>query len=783
MIKRIQEIQSVGCFYDTSPSQYQLEPFTIIYGENRHGKSTLCDVFRSLSHGEGSYIQNRKSIPNPDGKNQSVKINFTSVNSGGESIHHFKNGKWDKELPEDYNLLVFDSNFIHRNVFTGLSIERDNHENVTQFVFGEESVEIAQQIADEKSNRRDLKKKRKELKETAFEKVDDLKHFINLDVNFKTDKLNSKIENCRADLSRKRKFKENLRQYKSKKDPSYLNVNDSFKATIHKLNATLQSSLEDVHEEAEKRVKEHLKSKTKNLETTQGWIQDGLEHLNFDDCPFCGQDLEYEALALIDSYKKYFDDSYEEYEEDTKRKLTEVKKELKDYDLGTIEEKIEINEEIISGYLDLSIESEILPRAFRKLKSLKDSINEALEEWQKKRIDLKSKVKQRIDAKATSVHKSIEPVNYQDAISSFKGLIKYVEAYEKVLKQIRDEIESFKESLSLKGIQEEIKNLEGQLSKLETRKRRIELDEACKRYRETEEKIEEKDEEINELEENLKEHQSEFLNKYFDTINKLYKKLGSDKFEIEKKVSRKGYFPTIKIQAKFAGERITKSKLPYFFSESDRRALALSIFWAKVKLLSEKERKKTIVVLDDPVTSFDEGRIMRSIRLMSPKEHSLRQLIVISHYPEYLKRFFDRTNGEKNVKLLKISKDHESSHLSNIQSSEFVDTAHQKKLKHILQYIQREHEENIVTDLRVYLENELQIRYRKQIIEEDWTNLSFSDLIDELKSKGTISDVVSNKLHEFRKELNSPHHVIRNWSQEEQVALANDVINFIYHKL
>ena len=62
--------------------------------------------------------------------------------------------------------------------------------------------------------------------------------------------------------------------------------------------------------------------------------------------------------------------------------------------------------------------------------------------------------------------------------------------------------------------------------------------------------------------------------------------------------------PTIQIIASFSGTDITPERIKSFFSESDRRALALSIFLAKAKTLSDDEKANTILVLDDPVTGF-----------------------------------------------------------------------------------------------------------------------------------------------------------------------------------
>jgi wobble nucleotide-excising tRNase len=66
------------------------------------------------------------------------------------------------------------------------------------------------------------------------------------------------------------------------------------------------------------------------------------------------------------------------------------------------------------------------------------------------------------------------------------------------------------------------------------------------------------------------------------------------------------------------------------FSESDKRALALSLFWAKMDFLSDEKKSNTIIVLDDPVTSFDDNRIMKSITRIKETLREVRQVVCLN---------------------------------------------------------------------------------------------------------------------------------------------------------
>lgn len=68
------------------------------------------------------------------------------------------------------------------------------------------------------------------------------------------------------------------------------------------------------------------------------------------------------------------------------------------------------------------------------------------------------------------------------------------------------------------------------------------------------------------------------------------------------------------------------------FSESDRRALALCIFLSKIYLLSEDEKSKAILIMDDPVTSFDEERISCILQRLYELQPNVKQMFITTHY-------------------------------------------------------------------------------------------------------------------------------------------------------
>lgn len=60
MIERIKLLRNIGQFDNVTPPPFT--PFTLIYGENGRGKTTLATVFRSLARDDQALITERHRL-------------------------------------------------------------------------------------------------------------------------------------------------------------------------------------------------------------------------------------------------------------------------------------------------------------------------------------------------------------------------------------------------------------------------------------------------------------------------------------------------------------------------------------------------------------------------------------------------------------------------------------------------------------------------------------------------------------------------------------------------
>src|SRR5262245_3935686 len=111
MIRRLQQITGVGCYTTCRPAQVQFEAMSLVYGENCYGKSTLCDILRSLAENNPTYITPRETLP-PVAGGQQVQICVTVPGQAQEMPLTFRQGTWNPTLPNSMRIEVFDTDFI-----------------------------------------------------------------------------------------------------------------------------------------------------------------------------------------------------------------------------------------------------------------------------------------------------------------------------------------------------------------------------------------------------------------------------------------------------------------------------------------------------------------------------------------------------------------------------------------------------------------------------------------------------------------------------------------------
>jgi wobble nucleotide-excising tRNase len=226
-----------------------------------------------------------------------------------------------------------------------------------------------------------------------------------------------------------------------------------------------------------------------------------------------------------------------------------------------------------------------------------------------------------------------------------KDLIDIISQYQKILQEINDNIKitvkhisTYKDKFRNDTASIELQTLKNIIQEYEKKKARLEQAGKCNEYTEKEDSIETLTEEVDKLSSALEKDQNDYLERYFNWIDSFFRQLGSKDYKIEKsRPSDRGDKKVYGITVKFKNKKVTNNDLPFVFSDSDRRALALSIFWAKLSTAKDSEITNKIIVLDDPVTSFDDNRIIKNNDIIWNFKDKANQVILLTHYPSFIK--------------------------------------------------------------------------------------------------------------------------------------------------
>ncbi|MCF6174349.1 MAG: AAA family ATPase [Victivallaceae bacterium] len=779
-ITSIKEIKNVGTFANfANGGSIRFDKLTFIYGLNTFGKTTIADIFQSIKDNNSS-ISNRKTIPF---LSQSQKINISVKENNSEQSLIFQNDNWQNNKISKY-LEIFGSEFIHRNLFTGLSIERENKENFTQFVLGEKGVELANDI---ESNKKKLADKRRNLinKVPVFVK-NNTENEINKFVSFPTDNLN--IEDIKTQINNLTRIVSDEKK-KLEEPDKILNLPDVQKfttpeinilANIEKVNQLLQNDYQDIKDEVLRKLEKHISENFKETDEAEKWIEFGNNNRKTnqsENCSFCGQSL-LNAKELMGAYDLYFDEEYSKF-------ITAIEENLEKYKRKYEFQKFN-NKNVLQNALTQSLKykSYITNETFQtQLQILEEKINLLDEDllFQQKE-QLAETIKNKSTQKNKKPYQKVDLVEFNEFKTQINSYLNVSNSASQIIDNIVQIVEDFKQKYKdTKGIKVQIEKYEIQIRGLQYKAARLEQDESCKTYLSEKTLIKKIEKNVSELESDLEKNQTGYLTTYFSKINSLFNKLGSKNFTLKKATEGRGYKPVYSLKVKFHNKELNDNQLKTVFSESDRRALALAIFWAKIELKDENEKTKTIIILDDPITSFDDNRISSSITLFKNSLDSLSQIIVLTHYPNFIKIFCEKTlDSEIKTKFIKIERDNKTSLLKNEIRETFTNSPYEVVFSKIMGFINREHQDCIKSDLRPFIENlYIPTVFAKELKEAKKRNDDLSSLNNIINAIFT-DEQTKSKFHNYRNSLNPDAHIFTSNNSEDVRNFADELMTFLY---
>lgn len=618
MLERIEEIQGIGLLHEANGKSHKWQKATILYGDNGRGKSTLATVLRSITAGDATPILERKTL---DG---ALPPKVTMQFANGHKVS-FNGTKWSESRPE---FLVFDADFVEKNVHSGGTVNTGHRKNLLQFALGKKAVTARQK---EETATADAQKSAEEVKKivallsgyhgkmslSAFEKLENV-----ADPDKQIEELEKRIVTARnSELLLKRAVPSVITIPELKLDPIF---------------TVLGTTLENIQDDAEAIVSAHVKKLQKT--DAEGWLSQGQFFDQSDVCPYCAQPTS--DLALIKAYRTYFNTAYT----DLKAKIHSLDKTLSNIVANSLvndfSQQIETAASVANAWNDqITVPNILFTKgvALEKLGELRECLQELLTK-----------------KTASPTTACGGPAEINKAQTLWKEITGFMEGGNESITEAIKIIDVFRQKLAL----EDIQSLSCQQGILLLSKKRYEptvvqlmkdlvTARAAAKVAETAKAT---------ARTTLNNLMRQTLSGYQKAINVLLTKFGAS-FQIEKMDTNfLGGTPRSEYGLALRGKSISLEGGPPSFStalsEGDKRTLAFAFFVAST--LADDKLGTRIVVVDDPMCSLDLNRKQHTRTVLKEICSKAEQLVVLAHDIYFVRDLRDQLTPKDNSYLVKV---------------------------------------------------------------------------------------------------------------------------------
>ncbi len=608
MIKKIVSIKGVGRFKNCSATgDVELRRAALVYAPNGRGKTTLCDVFRSLKTGVPDTVVGRSTLGAPTPP--TVELLFDS------GMIRFTDGAWSATLPD---IEIFDARFIYDNVYAGECVEHEQRRNLYDVIIGEQGVTLRRAVDD-------LDDKFRRAGQTVNEKEAAVRAFV--PDGMSVDKFVDLVPDPDVDT----KIEATTKQIAAFDSAAQLTAKPilakvSLPALPTGIEALLAKTLDDVSEDAEAAIRAHMDEHM--ARPNEQWLVEGLRLTKGDACPFCSQPLTRNPLIAL--YRSHFAGTYDKLKAEIQQLTTRVSGFGDQNVILGLERTANENARLLTewkDYIDAPPAPVLdVPRA-----------SEALGQLRAAALTL-------LDAKATSPLEPLDPGDdFATALQAVAEAASLLDSYNAAIDALNGTILAKKEEAE----DGDAAKAKRELAELRAVKRRQAhaANAAVDELKAARQARTQADLDKQAAKAALEQYSRDVFQRYQSRINKLLENFGAT-FRIEK--AREHYLggkPSSTYCLVIEGEEVdlgdaktplTKPSFKNTLSAGDKSALALAFFLAQIA--ESVDLTKKIVVLDDPFTSQDASRQTCTQQEIRRLANSAKQVIVLSHDRRFLKR-------------------------------------------------------------------------------------------------------------------------------------------------
>lgn len=683
MIERINLLRNIGQFDSVNPPQdTAFTPFTLLYAENGRGKTTIASMLRSLSTGEPALVNERHRL----GAQHPPHI---VLGHAGAQIT-FQNGAWSQAVPD---IAIFDDAFVTANVCSGIEVQTAHRKNLHGLILGAQGValsntlqELIDQIEAHNVTLRGLSDAIPAGARGPF-RVD---AFCNLEQD---PDINAKIEDAQRRLAAARSA-DAIRQRPGFEEISLPDFD------IPAIDAVLDQTLADLEAAAAERVRNHLVSIGDGGEA---WAADGMPRIapasqghEHELCPFCAQDLD--GSDLIAHYRAYFSEEYETL----KTTIRQTGIGVRNAHAGDIPAAFERD-------IRTCVQTHEFWKEFVELPEIDIDTAAIARDWNAAREAVLNQLRAKAAAPLEPMALSRET---RQAIQAYRVRIAEVAALSERLTGSNELLNIVREQAAA----DDLAALSDDLARLQAQKARFDaaVAQSCDAFL-AEKAAKTATEALrDQARAALDQYREQIFPAYENAINNYLNRFAAS-FRIGEVQSinrREGSSASYCVVINNQNVEVGAGEGPSFrntLSAGDRNTLALAFFFASLE--QDPNLANKTVVIDDPMTSLDEHRTLRTRAEIMALSANVQQVIVLSHSKPFLCSLWEQADQNART-ALRINRAANGSDIAVWEVRNDSISEHDKRHELVRRYVQAanpDEEREVAKALRPTLEAFLRV--------------------------------------------------------------------------
>lgn len=756
MLQKINIIERLGKFQNCSANDpsCHFEQSTVIFAPNGHGKTTLTDIIRSLAEKDPDYIIGRKRL----GETVSPKV---SVSISGQT-YNFENQTWGSTFPSD-RIHIFDPVYIAENLFTQ-TITDQHQTKLSRIVLGQQGVKLANDLEEKKQQKtaKDTELKQKKQAYTRSQpmlngQAVDVDRYLQIAEGHSSEDIENQIQTTTAEIQN---F-QNLQEIQS------LPLATKIDFTAPDLDALKNAYSENIdasHEEAKKRVDEHIQNHYAKPANSAHFIKQGLEQIKDDACPLCSQSLTgSDVAALLDAYRSCFDGLYDDF-------ITTLKQAGNLFRNWNMEARIN---ELGTEYLASKDRIETWEKHIGKISypDIPQLIAAAKTELETEYKQITAELLQKEQNPRSEINETL----FDAFIEKIKVITGAVTSYNQAIDDMAPKIAALRDGLDTADLD----TLQLKLEELNLIKKRLTADEEafCAEYQALKAEAEQLAQNVETLTTQLDQHAKSILGDdasplFESDINQVLEDLGAEfrirKLEIKMDGRKKTASQTI-FALEILGHAVTlnaanqnETGQPNFkntLSEGDKGTLAFALFLTSLK--NDPSLDNALVVFDDPLSSMDEHRRYNTCKKLAELSQQCAQVITLSHNRHFVLQM-EEVYKKKNLtspRFIKIQrKATKDSEIVALDIEEERKEQHHKNIDDLNTYLTSDHKTTADIQDMIRETLEVHLKFKFYLSLKGRGLIGLGTIADTLQELGKITDTQCSQIKELAGLSNDAHH-------------------------